>query len=290
MIRLKVRPFVKWAGGKRQLLPKILDIVPDDFERYFEPFVGAGALFFALQSSQAILFDINNELINTYQVIKADVEGLIPILKQHEKKDSERYYYTVRGLATRKTKMLGIPIEELWNTDLLSPVEKAARFIYLNRTCYNGLYRVNSKNEFNVPYGDYKKPAVCSEDNLRDVNKVLNETNAEIKCADFFRINEHGISEGDLIYFDPPYFPISDTSSFTGYTEGGFDYQSQKRLCELFKYASSKNAYCILSNSDTPLIQELYDGFNIRQVNVNRAINSNAKKRTGVSELLITNF
>jgi len=284
----KPKPFVKWAGGKRQLLPDLLNNLPNNFDRYFEPFVGAGALFFELSFENSIIVDLNSDLINTYEVIRDNVNELIKILKVHKKNHGERYYYKMRGLKTRKTKSLDIPDEELINIENLNITEKAARFIYLNRTCYNGLYRINRNGEFNVPLGSYKNPTICNEENLRKISQVLKNT--DIINGDFEVIKEkYKIKKGDFVYFDPPYVPLSETSDFTSYTAEGFNKKEQLRLVKLFKYIDKKGGYCMLSNSETNFVREHYKNFNITEVKASRAINCKGKKRGQITELIITN-
>jgi DNA adenine methylase len=276
-------PFVKWAGGKTQLLPELEMYIPDNFTRYFEPFLGGGAFFFYLVSSKqlnftAYLSDINKELINAYRVIKDDVEALIESLKIHEKKykaNPNEYYYKLRAQEVKS----------------LTDVESAARFITLNKTCYNGLYRVNKEGIFNVPIGRYKNPLICDSKNLRNISIALRHTNAHLSVNDYQEALELA-GEGDFVYLDPPYKPTSITASFTSYTNGGFRDQNQIGLHETFKKLDGKGCKVMLSNSDTPFIRELYGDFKeyTNQVNAMRAINCKAKMRTGHTELLIRNY
>jgi len=263
------KPFVKWAGGKKQLLNQLMTNIPLRFNRYYEPFLGGGALFFSLLPDDAVLADKNEELINAYIVIRDNVEALIKSLKKH--KNTESYYYQIREVDPNK----------------LSPVERASRFIYLNKTCYNGLWRVNSKGKFNVPFGRYKNPKICDEENLRAVSLALQ--GKEILCCDF----EEAVvaaKAGDFIYFDPPYYPLSKTASFTRYTKEDFGPKEQERLAKVFKELDRRGCYLLLSNSNTDFIKKLYSGYNIKEVKANRFINCKANKRKGVTELLISNF
>jgi DNA adenine methylase Dam len=277
-------PFVKWAGGKTQLLPELEKYIPDNnFTRYFEPFLGGCALFFYLVSSKQLKFtaylsDVNKELINAYKVIKDDVEALIELLRIHEKgykANPDEYYYKLRA-----------------EPKPLTDVESAARFITLNKTCYNGLYRVNKNGMFNVPIGRYKNPLICDSKNLRNVSMALRHTNAHLFVSNYQETLELAGDKGDFIYLDPPYKPTSTTASFTGYTKEGFGEKDQIALCEVFKKLDRKGCKIMLSNSDTPFIRELYSEFKeyTNQVSVLRAINSKATKRTGHTELLIRNY
>lgn len=289
VIDIEAKPFVKWAGGKRQLISELLENKPTDFDRYFEPFVGAGALFFELSYEPSILVDINTDLINAYKVIKHSVDKLIDLLKIHKQNHSEEYFYKVRGIWTRKCKELGLEESDLLNVNDLNEIELAARFIFLNRTCYNGLYRKNSSGEFNVPFGDYKNPKICDEENLLAVSKLLSKATI---INDHFTIikNEFSIGKGDFIYFDPPYVPLSETSDFTSYTKNGFDEKAQKRLVSLFEFVDSQGGYCMLTNSDTKFVRENYSGYNINVVKAKRAINCKGSKRGEINELIITNY
>jgi DNA adenine methylase len=292
----KARPFVKWAGGKTQLLDEINKVIPDYFRNnkftYIEPFVGGGAvLFWILQEfsnvEEAIINDINSDLINAYKTIKEKVEDLIFTLKQLEKEyhslenkleKKKEYYYTKR---------------KLFNSRQSNNVTQTALFIFLNRTCFNGLYRVNRKNEFNVPIGNYKKPMICDEDNLRAVNKALQKV--IILNGDFEETLK--FAKGNtLFYLDPPYKPLSKTSSFTSYAKDDFDDYDQIRLAQFCKKLDSFGYQWILSNSDIKGIDpqnnffdDLYKDFNIKRTYAKRYINSNPNKRGKLTELLITN-
>ncbi len=263
------KPFVKWVGGKRQLIGEIHKRKPLNFNRYYEPFIGGGAIFFSNGFNKAVISDVNQELINVYNVIKKIVEDLIISLKKHPY--NEEYFYELRKKDTSE----------------LNNVERASRFIYLNKTCYNGLYRVNKKGKFNVPFGKYKSPLICDEDNLRAVNSKLRK--AKILCTDFEKCVLTA-SKKDFVYFDPPYMPLSSTSYFVGYSKDGFAYDEQLRLRNVFKKLSEKGIYCMLSNSYTKEVKELYSEFNIDTVKAGRAINSKATGRGKIKEVIITNY
>ncbi len=268
----KPKPFVKWAGGKRQLVDILLSNVPPSFNRYFEPFVGGGALLFELQPQKAVISDINEELINAYKVIKDNVEELINSLKKH--KNTKEYYYAIRAI----------------NPKTLTPVERASRFIYLNKTCFNGLYRENSKGQFNVPFGRYKNPKICDEENLRAVSEFLNKIEITILNCDY-KITCEMAKSGDFVYLDPPYYPISKTASFTKYNKNGFSEEDQIELSEIFKELDRKGCYVMLSNSNTEFIKKLYANYRIQEIKANRFINCKANRRGKSNiEVLITNF
>ena len=279
--KVLVTPFVKWVGGKRGLISQILPYIPKKFNNYFEPFVGSGALFFSLynlgllKNKKVYLFDKNEELINTYNVIKNNPLELIEILKKFKDKHSKEFYYEIRELDRK---------EDYFN---LSPVTKAARFIYLNKTCFNGLYRVNKKGFFNVPMGKYKNPKIVDEENILKVCKALK--NVEIKCCDFSDVLKYA-TKNDFIYFDPPYYPLNKTSNFTSYTDNDFLENEQIKLFEVFKNLSEKKVYVIESNSDTEFIKNLYKEYDIIKIKANRFINSKGDKRGKIDEVLILNF
>jgi DNA adenine methylase len=274
----KCYPFVKWAGGKRQLLLQISKFIPRHFERYFEPFLGGGAVYFYLSNNgrnfTAYLSDLNEELINAYEVIKNYPQKLIDTLEynQSQYRNHGRPYY----LKLRATKCFNL-------------VEKAARFITLNKTCFNGLYRVNKSGEFNTPPGKYKNPLICDTENLCNVANLLKNTSTHLIHGDYQKILEYS-RDGDFIYLDPPYSPASPSSNFTSYTSQCFDDNDQRRLARVVKDLDDKKCKILLSNSATPLVKELYQGYSILETNANRAINSNASKRSGHKELLICNY
>jgi DNA adenine methylase len=275
-----VRPFLKWAGGKRQLVPEILQYVPKKYGTYYEPFIGGGAVLFALQPSKAVINDSNHELTNCYEVIRDSVEDLIEKLKQHRLANCEDYYYEIRS------------IDRLEGYDTYSQIEKAARILYLNKTCYNGLFRVNSQGQFNVPFGKYENPSILDEAVLRGVSKYLKQKKIKIINTDFAEATITA-KKGDFIYFDPPYDPISSTASFTGYDVNGFDKREQERLKEVIDNLGNRGCRVLLSNSCTDFIVDLYRNielYKIEVVSATRAINSNALKRGQVDEVLIRNY
>lgn len=276
-----LKPFVKWAGGKRALLPELLRLMPKKFDNYFEPFVGGGALFFeltrlgTLNGKKAYLFDANAELVNTYQTVKKHPKKLLKQLKEFQTKHSEEFYYSVRAM-DREEGFKSLPLEV-----------RAARFIYLNKTCFNGLWRVNSKGYHNVPIGRYKNPAIYDEETIMAASLALQ--NAEILHADFAKVLELA-DGGDFVYFDPPYYPLTPTSSFTAYHENVFLDEEQKRLYCVFKELADRGVSVMHSNSDTEFIKELYNGYDIEFVEVNRFINSKSSGRGKIMEVIIRSF
>ncbi len=270
-----IAPFLKWVGGKRQLMPAINEFLPQKITSYYEPFIGGGAVLFHLQPKNAVINDFNKELVNVYQIIKENPEELIDDLKIH--KNESEYFYNLRALDREE------------NFSELSDIKKASRVIYLNKTCYNGLYRVNSSGEFNSPFGKYKNPNIVNEKTIRAVSRYLNTNNIVILNGDFEDAVK-GIRKGAFVYFDPPYHPISESSNFTGYVEGGFNVEEQIRLHDLCVKLNKKGINFLLSNSATPFIEDLYKDFEINYVKANRSINSNAKKRGGINEVLIRNY
>ena len=266
-------PIVKWVGGKRQLMFELLKNMPENYNRYFEPFIGGGALFFELQPDNAYISDMNEELINLYQVVRDNVDALITDLQKHD--ISKEYFMEIRNIDRTEE-------YEDW-----SDVKKASRFIYLNRTCFNGMYRVNSKGEFNVPFGHYKNPRILDENNLINCSNLLQRT--EIKHADFSEILKK-VKKGDFVYFDPPYVPLSETSSFTSYTKDGFDIDMQLSLRDVCDELNYRGVKFLLSNSDTKLVNELYENYNIKKVFASRQINANANGRGKITEVLVRNY
>jgi len=266
---MRAKPFVKWAGGKGQLVEQLAARMPERYSGYHEPFVGGGALFFYLTPERAFLSDLNEELINAFLVVRNDCEALLKSLKQH--KNSAEYYYRIRAL----------------DPEDLDPVERASRFIYLNKTCYNGLYRVNRQGKFNVPFGRYKNPVYADEYQLRLSSKALQH--AEIKSADFEIVLEQA-KAGDFVYFDPPYQPISETSNFTSYTADAFDGNQQQRLAIVFRELDRRGCFLMLSNSDSPLVHELYRGFRVETVMAKRYINCKGERRGAIPEALVLNY
>ncbi|WP_322744841.1 DNA adenine methylase [[Phormidium] sp. LEGE 05292] len=272
-----VRPFLKWAGGKRQLLPEIKKYLPKIRSNnvYYEPFLGAGALLFELQPTKAVINDSNTGLISCYTVIKDWVEELILDLKKH--KNDPTYYYEIRDWDRS---------DDYQNISL---VEKASRIIYLNKTCYNGLFRVNSQGQFNVPFGKYKNPNILEDAVLRAVSNYLKNNDIKILNTDFQEAVKTA-KKGDFVYFDPPYDPVSNTASFTGYDINGFDKNDQKRLKEVFIDLTERGCNVMLSNSLTPFTESLYREYSYIKVNATRNINSNALKRGRVEEILVLNY
>jgi DNA adenine methylase len=276
-----IKPYLKWAGGKRQLLSGIKNCLPRDIQNYtyYEPFIGAGAVFFDLQPKRAVINDFNTQLILTYTVIKENVEELIKLLKQHKEKNNEEYFYKIRNLDRNNREF-----------DNLTGVEKAARLIFLNKTCFNGLYRVNSQGLFNVPYGNYKNPAICEETVLRRISSYFNTCEINILNNDFeYAVMTAG--ENSFIYFDPPYHS-PDKTSFTCYQADGFPEGEQERLRNVMVKMTNRGVKCLLSNSDTEYIRELYNYkfFDIISVQAKRNINSDSAGRGNVNEVLIKNW
>jgi len=275
---IKGKPFVKWAGGKRQIIDKLTKLVPYEYNTYYEPFVGGGALLFELSPKKAVINDSNSELMNVYSCIKDEdkYKKMCSELNKHETNHSEEYYYQIRNKDKDKAKF-----------DKIADYKRAARTIYLNKACFNGLYRVNSKNEFNVPFNKKDKVNTYERENLSIISSYLNYNDVEILCVDFEEAVKTA-KKGDFIYFDPPY--DSDTSTFTSYTEDGFGKDEQKRLSEVFKDLDKRGCYVMLSNHNTTLINELYKDYNIHVIEAKRNINSNGKKRGKVEEVIITNY
>jgi len=271
-----VEPVLKWVGGKRQLLKDIEIHIPRKFSTFYEPFLGGGAVLFHLQPHKAVVNDINEELINVYTVIRDSVEELIEDLKKH--KNEAEYFYSMRELDRDK---------EAYNR--LSSIKKASRLIYLNKTCYNGLFRVNQQGEFNTPFGRYKNPNIVNEVTLRAVSNYFNKAQITFKCIDFEE-SVKGIRKGSFVYFDPPYDPVSDSANFTGYDKGGFDRDEQIRLKQLCDKLNNRNVKFLLSNSATEFILDLYKDYNIAIVKAKRAINSRGDKRGEVNEVLVKNY
>ena len=274
------KPFVKWAGGKRQLIPQIEKHLPEKFSSYFEPFLGGGALLFHLLSEnknlKGYVSDLNSDLVLAYVTIRDNLNGLLKSLQKHSDNyfsDSKSYYYSVR------------------ETNPKSQIEKVSRLLFMNRTCFNGLYRVNSKGKFNVPLGRYSNPNIVQEENLRSVNQFLNHNKIIIRCQDFSSTVEKA-KRGDFVYFDPPYQPVSKTANFTSYTNGNFGLNDLKRLAKVSNQLTKKGVNVLLSNSSSKQVRELFSSkdWEIFEIEANRAINSDSNKRTGHSELLIKNY
>ncbi len=267
------RPVLKWAGGKGRLLPELLARLPEGFAGYHEPFIGGGALFFALAgrvvSHPVYLSDANPALIDVYRALRDDADGVIAVLQGH--RYDRDHFYRVRAQRPEE----------------LSLSERAARVIYLNKTCYNGLYRENRAGQFNVPFGRYKNPTICDEPNLRAASAVLQ--GVDIACRPFSTVLD-AAQPGDFVYFDPPYVPASATANFTAYHRHGFGPDDQRRLRDVFAALAARGVRAMLSNSDTPLVRELYAGFRVEQVLAARAVNSKANGRGKVAEVLALNY
>jgi len=272
-----IRPFLKWAGGKRRLVSKIREYVPEKYGLYFEPFVGAGAVLFDLQPENALINDANDELINCYRVVKEDPENLISHAKRHP--NNKRHFYHLRSL-DRNSSFAN-----------LSELERASRILFLNKTCFNGLFRVNSRGQFNVPYSKYANPRVVDEAAIRAVSRYFHERQIELSCEDFEEALS-GAGDGDFAYLDPPYDPVSDTSSFTGYNLPSFDRKEQKRLKRVCDELTRRGCKVLLSNSATHFIRDLYSNkrrYTLVEVTANRNINSVPTGRGKIKELLIYN-
>ena len=272
-----VAPFLKWVGGKRQLMPSIVDHLPENIKdyKYIEPFIGGGAVFFNLQPKNAVINDYNEELINVYQVIKDNLDELIIDLKKH--KNEAEYFYSIRSL------------DRNGEFKKLSAVQRASRVIFLNKTCFNGLYRVNNAGEFNSPFGRYKNPNIVNEPTLKAVNKFLNNNNIEINSGDYSEILKQ-TDKKCFVYLDPPYHPISESSNFTGYIQCGWNMYDQIDLKTACDELHKKGVKFLLSNSSADFIKDLYKDYKIIIVKANRAINSNGADRGEVDEVLIRNY
>jgi DNA adenine methylase len=280
ILSLAPKPFVKWAGGKRQLIPILSQYIPKKFDTYFEPFLGGGAVLFHLITEnpklECFVSDLNSDLVLSYVTIRDRVEELISALGIHSEnyfRNPREYYYEIRESTPK------------------NQIEKVSRLIFLNKTCFNGLYRVNSKGKFNVPLGKYANPNIVNKENLIVVSHILRSKNISIKCQDFPKALE-GTQKNDFVYLDPPYQPVSQTSNFTSYTNDSFGYEDQERLFLEFQRLDSKGCKVILSNSKSDEILDLFEDYadKIVKISANRFINSDSKKRTGHSELIIKNY
>lgn len=272
-----VRPIIKWAGGKRQLLPAIKRLMPSSYGRYFEPFLGGGAVLFSVQPDVAVVNDLNPQLINLYRQVKQAPNELLEAIWRLDDVHSDKEYY--------------LKNREKYNDKIVSSTldaECAALMVWLNKHCFNGLYRTNRKGLFNVPYNNRKSGISVDGQNLRAMSIYLNSHEVGLLCGDFEKACE-GASVDDLVYFDSPYLPMSETANFTNYTGDGFGVDEHKRLARLFKRLDKKGVKLMLSNNDTPLAYELYGEFNIHTVAVSRAINRNGSARTS-REIIVTNY
>jgi DNA adenine methylase len=265
-------PIVKWVGGKTKLLPELLARMPERFNRYYEPFAGGAALFFRLAPKRAVLADSNPDLIGLYTAVANNVEAVIKRLQGHRDAHDEAHYYDMRARWNDR--------DQQWSTP-----ERAAAFIYLTKTCFNGLWRVNRAGAFNVPIGRYTDPPICVPDALRAAHQVLSR--AEIRRADY-RTAVKDAKAGDFLYFDPPYDPVTTTANFTSYTADAFGPDEQRALAETARELVARGCQVMLSNSDTPFIRSIYKGFRVERVKCPRAINSNAAKRGDVDEVIVT--
>lgn len=264
------RPFLKWAGGKGQLIQQYLPYFPKTFSTYYEPFLGGGAIFFHLRPAQATLTDINPELVNVYCCVRDRAEAVIALLREYQQQHGHDFYYQMRSNPGK------------------TAIEKAARFIYLNKTCFNGLYRENSKGQFNVPMGSYKAPRVCHPELLHAVSQTLKHTTIAVQPFD--AVLDQARSDRDFVYFDPPYHPISSTSQFTAYSRYSFHPADQIRLRDTFAQLAQRGVNVMLSNSDCPFVRELYQGFKIHPIVAARSINSNPQRRGKITEVLVTSY
>lgn len=267
------RPFVKWVGGKRQLLDVLHALLPKERPgRYYEPFIGGGAFLFSQLPEVATISDVNSELINCYKVIRDDVEALLRSLCRH--KNEEAYFYMTRAKDVTK----------------LTPVQRASRFIFLNKTCFNGLYRENSKGQFNTPFGRYAKPTIADKVNLMAVSEYLNNADIEIIHSGYQHVLVTALP-GDFVYFDPPYVPLTKTANFAGYVKGGFGLNDQTELAEVFAELTRRGVNAMLSNSNTEIVHDLYKAFNIKAVHATRSINCKGGMRgKAANEVLVTNY
>ena len=274
----KGKPFVKWAGGKRQIIDKLKEYVPDEYDTYYEPFIGGGALLFELSPKKAVINDLNEELMNVYNCLcnEEKFKKMCNLLNHYEAEHSEEFYYEIRNKDKNKNAY-----------NRLSDYTKAARTIYLNKACFNGLYRVNSKNEFNVPFGKKTKINTYEGSNLITVSNYLTMKDIKIQSVDFEESLKTA-KKGDFVYIDPPY--DSDTSTFNNYTEDGFGKEEQRRLAQVYKDLDKRGVYVMLSNHNTTLINELYKDYHIHIIEAKRNINANGKKRGKVEEVIITNY
>ncbi len=273
---IKAKPFIKWVGWKRQLIEQFQELFPKDFNNYHEPFLGGWAVFFNLQKKQSFLSDVNKELINVYKIIKTNPKKLIEFLETLEY--SKEKFLEIRAWDR----------EDNWQ-EKYSNVQRAWRFIYLNRTCFNGLYRVNSKWQFNVPFGKYKNPDFIQKENILNVSKLLNKTQAQIKLASFEKVLENA-SPWDFIYFDPPYDVLTDSANFTSYDKSWFWRDMQKKLRDIFVELDKMWCKVMLSNHNTPFIREIYSWYKFDIVKARRNVNSKGDKRGEVEEIVVRNY
>lgn len=273
----KMTPFLKWAGGKTQLLDRLRERLPSEFNRYYEPFIGGGALFLDIHPNNAVINDVNMQLLNIYIRLKEDATNIVELVNYFDQVECDKEYY--------------LQMRDRYNKKIINhelDFECAAMMIWLNKHCFNGLYRVNSKGLFNVPYNNKKSGKSIKEENLLAIGEYLKNSDVQILHGDFEDACRDA-QEGDFVYFDSPYVPVSDTANFTDYTKDGFTKEDHIRLAELFKKLTNNGVKVMLSNNDVEFVHELYSGFNIESIDVRRAINSNAAKRKG-REVIITNY
>lgn len=268
-----IYPFLKWAGGKTRLVPEIKKFVPEKINNFIEPFVGAGSVFLSIRPKSAIINDLNKDLVLCYETIRDNVDALIKELSKLSLKNNKEDFLKIRNLDRDKEKF-----------KKQTAVQRAARIIYLNKTCFNGLYRVNSKNEFNVPFGNYKNPKIIDEKNLREISEYLKSVT--ICCSDFEKVISMA-KPGDFVYLDPPYQPITKTASFTSYTKDGFSDSDQIRLKRSIDKLKENDIKFLLSNSCCDFIKELYSGYNIKEIPLRRLIGASGDSRNIVKEVLI---
>lgn len=278
--KIQPKPFLKWVGGKGRLLPQLSQLYPDDFNEFYEPFVGGGALFFSLNPKIGHINDTNSKLISAYKHIRDDVNGLIAELRALQK-----HYHELADIELQK--LYFYEIRSKYNSLLASDPENASLLIFLNKTCFNGMYRENSKGGFNVPFGKHVSPTICDESNLRAVSESLQHTT--ISCSSFEEAVETA-SKGDFVYFDPPYHPLNATSSFTSYGADDFRVQDQEKLRDIFVKLSKRGCKVMLSNSDTEFIKDLYKDYKIHTILAGRSINSIGSKRGKITEIVVTNY
>ncbi|HIH07583.1 MAG TPA: DNA adenine methylase [Candidatus Nitrosotenuis sp.] len=279
MLSTEPKPFVKWAGGKRQLIQTIDKYIPDEFGTYFEPFLGGGAVLFHLLSQnpkmKCKVSDLNSDLILAYVTIRDRLDDLLKSLENHSKnysKNPDSYYYAIRASEPK------------------NQIDKVSRLLFLNRTCFNGLYRVNSKGKFNVPLGRYSNPNIVNEENLTSVSHALQSKNIMINCSDFSAVLSDS-RKGDFVYFDPPYQPMSETANFTSYTNRDFTYKDLENLVKIAAKLSDRGCRVLLSNSNSKEVKEAFSkDWKLVEVRANRSINSDSTRRTGQKELLIKNY
>ena len=258
------KPFVKWVGGKRSIIPDLLERIPQEYDNYYEPFVGGGALYFSLQPHKAFLSDINAHLVTTYQAIRDEVDELVKLLKIHEEQHCREYYLTMRQRLAKEKNF----------------TYQASLFIYINKTCYNGLYRVNKSGGFNVPMGNYKNPMIADEENLRACSHLLRGTSIEQGTFE-----DQDIQSDDFYYLDPPYH-----QTYTGYSSGGFGDKMHKKLATFCREIDRKGGYFMLSNSDTPFVRALYEGYTVEDIQAGRSVSCKAHQRGKENELIIRNY